>query len=353
MAASPAGMKDYAIEVASPARDGDRMLALWRSSLDFGDRAQGKFDWYYRRNPEGPPLVVFLLHGAAREAIGVAATGTRRMRYGERTIPAGVMVDFGVLEAHRTLFPALFLQKAICRQALEDHALLYGIPNPKSLAVIRRAGYRPIGAIVRRVRVLRVARYLSRHVPEILGRLIGALVDPWLLLPGRVRALSARGYGTAWIERPDERFDDLWARVRQSATLMGERDRRFLAWRFGDYPFGPHRFFTVASEPDGRLAGYAACESSGRVLQVRDFLVDPAQPGAWTRLWADLALAAYREGHDSLVVEFLGGAKIQRMLAGAGLIARERGPVHAVLPDGLAELADEARWYLTNADDDN
>ena len=352
MAASPSGMKDYAIEVASPARDGDRMLALWRSSLDYGDRAQGKFDWYYRRNPEGPPLVVFLLHGAAHEAIGVAATGTRRMKYGERTIPAGVMVDFGVMEAHRTLFPALFLQKAICRQALEDHALLYGIPNPKSLAVIRRAGYRPIGAFVRRVRVLRVARYLSRHVPEFLGRLIGALADPLLLLPCWIRALAARGYGTAWIERPDERFDDLWARALPPGTLVGVRDRRFLAWRFGDYPFRPHRFFTVIS-PDGRLSAYAACESNGRVLQVRDFLADPAQPGAWKRLWADLAIAAHREGHDSLVVEFLGSAKIQRRLADAGLIARERGPVHAVLPEAFAELADEERWYLTNADDDN
>lgn len=353
MAARPSMMKSYATEVASPASDGERMLALWRGSLGYDDRAEGKLDWYYRRNPEGLPLVVFLLHGAAREAVGVAATGTRRMRYGERTIKAGAMVDFGVEEAHRTLFPALFLQKAICRQALENHGLLYGIPNPKSLAAIRRAGYRPVGAMVRRVRVLRVAPYLARHVPAFLGRLAGALVDPLLLLASRIRALSAGGFGSGWIDRPDERFDDLWARIPQPGTLVGVRDRRFLDWRFGDCPFRPHRFFTVVSEPDGRLSAYAACESNGRVLQVRDFLADPAQPGAWKRLWADLARAAYREGHDSLVVEFLGGAKVQRRLAEAGLLARERQPVHAVLPDGLAELADEERWYLTNADDDN
>jgi len=207
--------------------------------------------------------------------------------------------------------------------------------------------------MVRRVRVLRVAPYLSRHLPALLGRAIGALADPLLLLACRIRALPARGYACGWISKPDERFDDLWARSRQPGTLVGVRDRRFLEWRFGDYPFRAHRFFTVVSQPDGRLSAYAACESSGSTLQVRDFLVDPAQPGAGTRLWADLALAAHREGHDSLAVEFLGGAGIQQSLAKAGLLARERGPVHAVLPDGFAELADEERWYLTNADDDN
>lgn len=352
MTASPS-MQAYATEAANAAECGEQVMALWGKGLDDGDHSRRKLDWYYRRNPEGWPLVVFLLHGPGRQAVGVAAAGTRRMRHGDRTLTAGLMVDFVVAEEHRTLFPAIFLQKAICALALGSHALLYGIPNPRSLAAERRAGYRPVGAMIRRVRVLRVAPYLARHLPSLAARLAGALADPLLLLASRIRALPATGFRTQWLDRPDERFDDLFARAQRAGTMMGVRDRRFLDWRFVRCPFGKHRFFAVVSERDGRLAAYAVCDSHDRSLHVRDFLADPALPPAFTRLWSDLALAAHRAGHESLSVEVLGPAALHRRLGAEGLIARERQPVLAVLPGELAHLADEERWFLTNADDDN
>ncbi len=345
-------MSDYTVGTAVASGCREAMLALWQHGLDDEVRAARKYDWYYRRHPEDDPLVAFLRHAGEREPVGVAAAGTRRMRYGDRTLRAGTMVDFVVREDHRTLFPAIALQKAICRRALEDHELLYGIPNPHSLAVTRRSGYRQVGSMVRRVRVLRTAPFLARHLPALPSRLAGALVDRLLLAAEAVRRLAAPSLRTRWVDRPDGKFDDLWSRAAPAGLLMGVRDRRYLCWRFVDVPFGACRFFTVTSGPEERLVAYAACDSRGDHLQVQDFLVDPACRGAAMRLWSDLARDAYREGHVSYELAFMGARSLQRDLAAAGLLARERQPVLAVLPEALTELADESRWYLTHADDD-
>ncbi len=354
MTAIEAGRATYSTEPADAlqADDAERMLALWGSGLSHHGKPAAKLAWYYRDHPEGTPLVLMLRQAGLAAPIGVAATGMRRMALGPRELKAGAMVDFVVLPGHRTLFPALFLQKAIVKRALEAHDLLFGLPNPKSVAAILRAGYRRVGERVRRVRVLRFAPYLARFLPRWLAAPTGLAADRAFRLAERLRVVMARGFRGAWSDRPDARFDDLWIRARDPDVLTGVRDARFLAWRFADCPLGRHRFFTLESRADGRLAGYAVCETTDHTMQVRDFLVDPSRDGAWRRLWAELSIEARAQGCASLSVELLGSERLHRRLAAAGFVERGEQPVYAVLPAAMQALADAGRWYLTDADDD-
>lgn len=345
-------LKAYSTAPADPVADGARILGLWRQGLSHRNLPEEKLEWYYRRNPAGTPLVTFLLHGPAREPVGVAAAARRRMRLGERALTAGAMIDFVVAPAHRTLFPAMLLQKAVCREALQSHDLLFGMPNPSSVAAVKRVGYRFVGNLVRRVRVLRARSYLSRFLPSWAGRAAGAAIDGARLASIAVARLASPGFCSEWLEAPDARFDDLWSRAAPRQSLVGVRDRDFLAWRFADCPLHAYRFFAVVSRADGRLAAYAVCETQQHALHVRDFLADPARPGAWRRLWAELSREAYAQGLASLSVEFLGADSLQRGLAAAGLLARGVQPVYAVLPPALAGLREARHWYLTDADED-
>ncbi len=363
----------YTTVAANIEHDRETILALWNRGLAHGGMPEAKFDWYYRKNCGGPPQIFFLCHGQQQEMVGVAAVGRREMRIGTQTIMSGELVDFVAVPEHRTLFPALFLQKEIRRLTLKaknsempsdgSHDILYGLPNPKSLAVVKRAGYQLVGQLVRRARILRLAGYLSRHAPAWIGQLIGPLLDRVRMGALALRAITMHGSGLelrpCWLDRPDSRFDDLWGRVvAQSGmnnVLMGVRDSAFLTWRFIECPLRTYRFFALFTNTDDRLVAYAVCAVDGEALHVHDFLVDPTAHDADKTLWIALSREAYRRGHSNLSVEFLGAESMQQSLEAIGLVKRQQRPLYATTAAAIhdrATLLQASNWYLTSADED-
>ena len=339
----------YAIVAADPRADREAILRLWRSGLTQNDRPEAKFDWYYLRNPEGAPLVFLLRSVSAQECVGVASVGPLRMRRGAQPLAGGALVDLVVLPEHRGFFPALFLQKEMRREALARHALIYGMPNPKSEAVVRRAGYQRVGEVVRRVRVLRSATYLSRYVPRVLATAAAAVVDR-ARMAWAIRSLRAGPYSLRPAAGPDARFDALWESAAMPGVTTGVRDARFLAWRFVDCPFGPFEFFTLETEGSAAIAGYAVVQARGETLHVLDFLVDPAHASAGRVLWMGLARLAWNRGMASLSVVFLGPGQVAAGMEAAGLVAREQRWLYAAASDERA--LEGAGWYFTAADED-
>lgn len=347
---SPTGAPRYRTDAADPTADRAAIRDVWRTGLTQKGMPEAKLDWYYLRNPGGPPVVCFLRQEGSADALGTASLSLRRMRLDGADLAAGVLADFVVVPAHRNFFPALFLQKEMRRRGRESFPVVFGLPNEQSEAVVRRAGYRRVGLEVRRARVLRSGLYLSRHLPPWLGKAMGAFIDRARMAAAAVLA-QRMPFTAQWLERPDERFDDLWRRAASPGVLMGVRDQRFLLWRFADCPFYAYRFYTVACSRTGRLAAYAACRARGDTLEICDFLVDRGIARAGARLWLGVAREAYREGYRSVSVEFLGGDAVRREMESAGFVAREGRPMYAAF-EGPASLGDEAGWYLTVADED-
>ena len=327
-------------------RDRERILALWRMGLGHDGHHEEKFDWYYRHNAEGEPSVLFLAASGTAEPIGVASVGVRRMQRDGKPLTAGVLVDFVVDPTHRSFFPALALQRAMHVQALGRHELLLSTPNALSEAVVGRAGSRRIGELVRRARMVRSARYLARYVPAPAATLAGAVIDR------ARRLLAARvprdGLDAEWIERPDARFDDLWARAAPRDLLIGVRDARFLAWRFSDCPLHRYRFLALTTGATRTLAGYAAVRLDETTLHVEDFLVDPSVAAASRRLWIELEREAWRAGVASASVEFFGTSRVHRDIEAAGWSVRSRRSFFVAVDAG-EKLLPEEHWYFTTA----
>lgn len=352
-AAAKPGAPRYYLERADIEADRAAIVALWSEGLNQnGTRmAEAKFDWYYRRHAEGEPEVTFLRHPEVPHPVGVATLAPRGLRLDGAILAGGGLFDFVVAAAHRSLFPALYLQREIRRTGSASHDLLFGLPNANSLGVVRRAGYTQVGWKERRVRVLRSAGYLSRWLAAPLDALAGAVLDRARLAAAMLGAPRTPKVECAWVDAPDARFDALWERSALEGVAMGVRDARFLAWRFGECPFYPHRFFTLVERATGRLVAYAACRQQESALYVSDFLVDRGVPGAAGRLWAELTRAAYRAGHASLCVHFGGAGAVRRELEAAGLRVRERMAIFADA-GARAGLESAEHWYLTSADED-
>lgn len=350
--ASPGpGKLRYTTVAASLAEDRTTILRLWHSGLARDDMAEAKLRWYYERNPEGLPQSFFLRSDGSPTAVGVAAMARHRMRLGAESLVAGFILDFVVEPEHRSFFPALLLQKELLRHGKEAYAVVFGMPGDRAEAVVRRAGYRCVGQMVRLVRVLRSRDFLSRFLPGWLSALLGPAIDHTLLATASLHGLLNSGYLWEWRDRPDADFDALWERAAPSETLIGVRDSAFLTWRFVESPLHVHRFFAVLAKKDRRLVAYAVCHVDAEAMHVADFLVDPGAPGAGRRLWLDLSREAYRRGHRSLSVEFLGREAIRREMDALGMVSREQRPLYAAF-ENRPELSNPSNWYLTTADVD-
>lgn len=340
--------------VALPANlhaDRRTIVSLWASNLGHPERREDKFDWFYLRNPAGAPQVLLAYCPAADGSpVGVIGLGTRRMQLQGKLIDAGLLVDFGVLPEHRTLYPAMLLQTTLRDRFLPTLGMLYGFPNAKSEPVVRRLGYEVAGQMVRYVRVLRSADYLPARLPRAVRQALGTTAD-WCTrtLHRACRVQGLTGMCTQWLDQPDSRFDALWAAQSALPVLLGVRDRRYLTWRFEQKPWKTFRFLTLNSRSDG-LVAYAATEVASRVLHIRDLLWHPAHPYSLELLLAALFRDAHSDGHSSVSFELLAPAAWQQTLLRLGMVPR--GKRQVMFTTAGIDLPCQTAWYLTNADED-
>ena len=344
------GASAYAVRSADAHADRGAIMALWQTHMS--SSPQGKFDWFYLGHPIAPPHLLLLTHGPSADPVGVAGLGTRAIVVKGEYRTAGVLADLMVLPEHRTLYPALLLQKQMRQTALSLHSVVYGLPNKNSTPIVRRLGYAQVGELVRYSRVLRHGSYLKHRLPGWLSMLLGSVADrvvPFFLNAERWRRTAWRG---AWVDAFDARFDALWSRASAFNGLIGVRDARFLTWRFSAQPEHRYRTFVVCAPGETGITAYAVCETIGATLHLRDYLVDPACAGAVHRLIHLLAQEAFQQGFSSLSLEFLGPVAGRDGLLAAGLRERSKRLLYASFaPQDEAQLR-TLDWYLTGADED-
>ena len=344
------GAGAYAVRMADVQTDREAVMALWQTHM----RAppQGKFEWFYLGHPIAPPHLLLLIHGPCADAVGIAGLGARGICVKGEYKTAGVLADLVVLPEHRTLYPALLLQKQMRQTALSMHSIVYGFPNKNSTPIVRRLGYAQVGELVRYSRVLRHAGYLERRLPGWLSTLLGGVADrvmPFFQKPDRWRRNT---WECAWLDAFDARFDVLWARASAFDGVIGVRDAKFLAWRYSAQPGHQYRIFVATAPGETGVTAYAVCEAIGTTLHVRDFLVDPVCEGAVHRLVHLLAREAFRQACFNLSLEFLGPGAWRDSLLRAGLRERGKRMLYASFAPQDQERLRTLDWYVTGADED-
>jgi hypothetical protein len=233
--------------------------------LDFGTRC----DWLYAANPAGHARLL-RLRTSTNESVGMVAVVPRRFWLGDSSFTLGLLCDFIVHRGHRTLMPAMLLQRSARELADRVFGGTYAIPNDKSLPVIRRLGDNLVEQRPRLARVMKSHSYLAQRSATL------ARVTSWPL----DRAAAAWDYLVAatrprlhaeWLDAFDDRFDDLWRR-RPSSTCLGERSFQHLHWRFASEPGRKNKIIGVFDQPTGQLVAYCVGTHTDRAFEIRDFL---------------------------------------------------------------------------------
>ena len=281
--------------------DRDAVLAIWSGNLSDADRAAGKYDWFYRQAPQGAPLLKLLEFKGT--PVGTCAAGRRSLQLGNQQVAAGVLVDLAVMPDHRSLGPALMLQQSLVQSADASLDLLYGFPNPKAAPVFKRMGYTQVGEMVRYVRVLRHAGYLSRRMPTWLATPIAFVADVIRFVGNKRHLLGAGNLRASTSDALDERVSTLVHEHPMPDVLTSLRDKAYLQWRLDRMPGSNHHHTAIETSSGGGLLAWFCWSSDGGRAKIIDYWsIDPAA-GPSERLVAKFLETLWRAGHTSVDVE--------------------------------------------------
>ncbi|WP_027081259.1 hypothetical protein [Luteimonas mephitis] len=332
--------------------DRDTVLSIWRGNLGQEAHMCAKYEWFYLRCPFGTPVLQLLRHAPSNEIAGACAAGRRHMLWRGQALEAGVMVDLAVRAEHRSLGPALMMQKALIQCGLQKFGFVYGFPNPRATAIFRRLGSRKLVDIVRHACVLRPETYLKRRMPAPLATALGVVLGLGLRLRERIRRIGTQRFDVSWSNRADARMDGLWSRSAPGTGLLAIRDARHLRWRFDEAPTNTTRYLLLSTDAGKTLFGWFATQVVDNVLHVRDFWTVDAANGVSTACVDALICAARRLRVSAISVEI---ACRDDKLSGwrrRGFVERSRRPIHAFWHADIGPGDDSFDLLLTSADED-
>lgn len=333
--------------------DRQTILELWQRNLPTA--TEGRYGWLYREGSARD----WMLQDDRDHAIGSVGLMKRQFRVHDRQVTAGQAVDMNVDQAHRSLGPALQLQRKALEASQEQGLpFVYGLCDRRSQLVLRRTGYHLLGDVGRWAKPLTSEPFLPSSIPWNWLRRRGCAFADMAMRFSSAELWHRRPEGTRVevVDRFDERFDRLWTDAAERLPILGDRSAEFLNWRFADAPDVRYRVLTL-TDGEGRLRSYLVYHFDGATAHVADFLFE--EPGDLEALLSELIALARRWGMQSVVVESLVPEAIARLLKNFGFWRRPSNwPFLVYAPKPLEQqwqeegLFDLANWYFTRADVD-
>jgi hypothetical protein len=330
--------------------EGDLLISALRRFLT-PDSDQARFNWLYRNNPHGRAAAWLMRDTLIGEVIGAAAAFPRRVMINERPGRCWVLGDFCVSDRHRSLGPAVKLQRACLDVLSTDRGeFCYNFPSAAMMAVYRRLAVTTSSALVRFAKPLRADRFVRRSLGNsVLGGMISRMANAALRLRDwKTGDLS--GVEVALHSGPcGEEFTILAGNAMPSHGVVVERTADYLNWRYLAYPRLSYEILTARN--NGVLTGYAVFSQEGEDATISDCVVKTDRRTTHALLGALVSLL--RERNVALVnVPILMSHPLTKILIEVGFRPRESTPM-VVYP--LSYTADHGavQWHVMSGDRDS
>jgi hypothetical protein len=310
-----------------------------------------RYTWLYMDNPEGQARVWIATPSHSREMIGVAAAFPRRILHSGKEIRGWVLGDFSVHPNHRTLGPALALQRA-CLEGLSrgEEGFCLDFPSDAMLAVYKRLHIDAKAEMIRLAKPLRADRKVAAKLSvPLLARGVSAMVNAALGLRGR-NLLNAGPLAFGVEAGPwGEEFTEAAFRWADPQEVRVLRTAAYLNWRFGRHPGKTYTMLTARENAELRgFLIYHLFEGDAFINELH------GQSDAASRALIDWAIEKVREeGVHTVSAQWISTQCGRQLLEESGFHPRESRPVVLLgLPhmDGCSTQSQTLSWYLTEGD---
>lgn len=346
----------FSITIADLKNDRDNILALWKRN--FPNISEKRFSWMYENNPAGAASCLLLNNPKENSVIGATALFPRRIFINGKPILSAVGGDFMVDKEHRSLGPALSLQKAattLCDDEIFN--LIYVIPNKNSGPVVQRAKYKVLCDMVNLTKPLRSYYQLKKHFDiPVVTKMVSKPVDLAMRIISKENYYKKHDDHT--FELPlsfDERFDELWKEVSSVLPVIGERSSSYLNWRFSSSPHKEHYIFSLVQKQSKNIQGYIVFHISESRVCIDDMLCLDMDETLDCLLSKFLSVQR-KKGMDSVTTSYGGTpAFINKFQEHGFSIRGGEDKIMVYVPSGsphLAQLMNAESWYLLPGDKD-
>jgi len=336
------------------------VLNIWKQSgLNV---LEAKYSWMYENNPYGS-ATGWLVRDSGGQAVGFVALFPRGIKINGKLHSSALVGDFVIIKEHRTLGPALMLQKAVVEsRAKHNFDFIYGIPNRQAEVVLQRAGYRQVGPAIRMTRPFRSHYYLRRKLSSsLLADTLAGAIDPILHWTGKeVRQSRNNRFRLEEMWDFDERFDDLSALVSDPLAIVGERNSAYLHWRYLRCPHKKYRIHALTDISTEQVLGFLVSYPTEDGIAIAE-LQAVEQPGVEELGVTDCLLSEFlrlqrRQMVDSVSISYFGNKRLAEKLKEYGFAHREAKQNLVVFAGPDARLADrlfdQHNWCLFEGDVD-
>ncbi|MGB9256638.1 MAG: GNAT family N-acetyltransferase [Candidatus Korobacteraceae bacterium] len=288
------------------------------------DADQRRYQWLYCDNPFGKARA-WIACDKFDNAIGIAALFPRQMYCQGAVVPGWVLGDFCVAPEHRTLGPALQLQRA-CLQSVQsgEFAAVYDFPSRTMLAIYKHLGIEPIEQSVRMAKVLRADRIFRNLTVPGLSRAVMGGANFVIGLEDRASGSPANVEFTLQDGPCGPEYSELAGEVGSSLGICTVRSAEYLNWRYRRHPHVAYEF--LAARRGGQLLAYCVFTQSEDGATVAEFFGKP-NDRVLVSLLRKLATLSRKRGVATVSLPLLSRDPRHRLLRRVGFRAREVVPV--------------------------
>lgn len=243
------------VRVASLEKDHREMIEILDRNIPGADQ-EAHFRWRHQCNPAGPGWSWILRNGSRDSIVAMASVFPRKMYVAGKATLCGRVGEFVIDASHRSLGPAVLLQRATFGPVDSGRlALCYDCPpHDRGMSTFVRLGMRPNCEVHRYAFALRSDEILARRLGSGLWTK-PVVAGANLLLKMRTGSRRPLGLEISHFDKIfDEEFSRLDSSLSSSTSIRASRSAEDLNWSYRSHPVW--KFRTLVARRTGELQAF-------------------------------------------------------------------------------------------------
>jgi GNAT superfamily N-acetyltransferase len=231
------------------------------------------FAWRYAQRPSGIEPSIVWAHDSASRPVGSLSLVPHHYDVSGESHMIGVLGDISVSERMRGKGIAFkMLEHLWTLSEVRKLRACMVLPNEEASRPLSKSGWVEVSGLERYVRLSNIEGHARRKLKSaFLAKAISAPVRAMLSVTDALNRVP-EGFNAGLAEGFDERFTGLWEKMNKDGIVVGNRDSRYLSWRYASHPLNKYNIFIM--EDGGTLTGYAVYRFEEDQLHIDDILAE-------------------------------------------------------------------------------